>query len=74
MHRCLCTLQHQNMMDHAELREMMEEDTVIWGSNMWGLIMAIFIASIGLNVNFTAVIISAMLISPQASRLLIAGY
>lgn len=34
------------------------------GSNLWTLIFAIFIASIGLNVNSTAVIIGAMLISP----------
>lgn len=34
------------------------------GVNLWTLIFAIFIASIGLNVNSTAVIIGAMLISP----------
>lgn len=34
------------------------------GINVWTLIFAIFIASIGLNVNSTAVIIGAMLISP----------
>lgn len=34
------------------------------GSNIWVLICAIFIASLGLNVNSTAVIIGAMLISP----------
>lgn len=34
------------------------------GTNLWTLIFAIFIASIGLNVNSTAVIIGAMLISP----------
>ena len=34
------------------------------GSNLWVLIFAIFIASLGLNVNSTAVIIGAMLISP----------
>ena len=34
------------------------------GFNVWILILAIFIASIGLNVNSTAVIIGAMLISP----------
>ena len=34
------------------------------GSNLWILIFAIFIASLGLNVNSTAVIIGAMLISP----------
>ncbi len=36
----------------------------IKGTNLWILIFAIFIASIGLNVNSTAVIIGAMLISP----------
>ncbi len=34
------------------------------GTNLWILIFAIFTASIGLNVNSTAVIIGAMLISP----------
>ncbi len=34
------------------------------GTNLWILIFAIIIASIGLNVNSTAVIIGAMLISP----------
>ncbi|UEG51376.1 TIGR00341 family protein [Mucilaginibacter daejeonensis] len=34
------------------------------GANLWALIFAIFIASIGLNVNSTAVIIGAMLVSP----------
>lgn len=34
------------------------------GANLWILIAAIFIASLGLNVNSTAVIIGAMLISP----------
>lgn len=34
------------------------------GTNLWVLIFAIFIASLGLNMNSTAVIIGAMLISP----------
>jgi len=34
------------------------------GANLWVLIFAIFIASLGLNINSTAVIIGAMLISP----------
>lgn len=34
------------------------------GMNLWVLIFAIFIASIGLNMNSTAVVIGAMLISP----------
>lgn len=49
-----------------------EEDTikeisksvVFHGANLWVLVFAIFIASLGLNVNSTAVIIGAMLISP----------
>ncbi len=40
------------------------------GTNLWTLIFAIFIASIGLNVNSTAVIIGAMLISPLMGPLM----
>jgi len=41
-----------------------KKGTEFKGANLWILIFAIFIASIGLNVNSTAVIIGAMLISP----------
>lgn len=34
------------------------------GTNLWVLIFAVFVASLGLNMNSTAVIIGAMLISP----------
>lgn len=34
------------------------------GANLWALIFAVLLASVGLNVNSTAVIIGAMLISP----------
>lgn len=64
----------EDTMDHGELREMMRENTVIHGSNMWILVLAILIASIGLNVNSTAVIIGAMLISPLMSGILTMGY
>ena len=40
------------------------------GANVWILIASIFIASIGLNVNSTAVIIGAMLISPLMGPIL----
>lgn len=40
------------------------KDAVFEGTNLWILVFAIFIASLGLNVNSTAVIIGAMLISP----------
>lgn len=42
--------------------------------NAWGLIFAIFIASIGLNVNSTAVVIGAMLISPLMGSIVGAGF
>jgi uncharacterized hydrophobic protein (TIGR00271 family) len=41
-----------------------ESGVVFRGTNLWILIFAIFVASLGLNVNSTAVIIGAMLISP----------
>ena len=41
-----------------------ESGAVIRGVNLWVLIFATFIASLGLNVNSPAVIIGAMLISP----------
>ncbi|MBL7977987.1 MAG: TIGR00341 family protein [Bacteroidetes Order II. Incertae sedis bacterium] len=44
------------------------------GSNFWILIGAIIIASIGLNVNSTAVIIGAMLISPLMGPIVGAGF
>ncbi len=44
------------------------------GTNLWILIFAIFIASIGLNVNSTAVIIGAMLISPLMGPIIGMGF
>lgn len=44
------------------------------GSNLWILACAIVIASVGLNVNSTAVIIGAMLISPLMSPIVGAGF
>lgn len=41
-----------------------KKSVVFKGTNLWILIFAIMVASIGLNVNSTAVIIGAMLISP----------
>jgi uncharacterized hydrophobic protein (TIGR00271 family) len=50
--------------EEAEIVENIKRDVSFKGTNLWTLIFAIFIASIGLNVNSTAVIIGAMLISP----------
>lgn len=44
------------------------------GSNLWILACAIIVASVGLNVNSTAVIIGAMLISPLMGPILGAGF
>lgn len=44
------------------------------GTNLWVLMFAIFIASIGLNVNSTAVIIGAMLVSPLMGPIMGVGY
>lgn len=50
--------------DEQVIVERISRDVSFRGANLWVLIFAIFIASLGLNVNSTAVIIGAMLISP----------
>lgn len=54
----------QEQENEAETIENIQKGINFRGSNLWVLIFAIFIASLGLNVNSTAVIIGAMLISP----------
>ncbi|MCX8051142.1 MAG: DUF389 domain-containing protein [Chlorobi bacterium] len=48
----------------AETIAAIERDAEFRGVNLWVLICAVLVASVGLNVNSTAVIIGAMLISP----------
>jgi uncharacterized hydrophobic protein (TIGR00271 family) len=50
--------------EESVIVEAIKKNVDFKGANLWALIFAIFIASIGLNVNSTAVIIGAMLISP----------
>ena len=60
--------------DYLDLNKSMEDERLtvesirngveFRGANLWILVFATFIASLGLNVNSTAVIIGAMLISP----------
>ena len=50
--------------DEPVIIESIRKNVDFKGANLWALIFAVFIASIGLNVNSTAVIIGAMLISP----------
>ena len=49
-------------------------NTRVSGTNMWVLMFAIAVASIGLNVNSTAVVIGAMLISPLMGPIVGMGY
>ncbi len=50
--------------DYAATLQRVRADAQIRSSGAWSLVFAILIASVGLNVNSTAVIIGAMLISP----------
>lgn len=50
--------------DKQETIDSIKKDLTFKGHNAWILIFSIFIASIGLNVSSTAVVIGAMLISP----------
>ncbi|MGY0035998.1 DUF389 domain-containing protein [Pedobacter sp. NJ-S-72] len=55
---------HLDKADEDDVVLSIKKNSDFVGANLWTLIFAIFIASIGLNVNSTAVIIGAMLISP----------
>lgn len=55
---------------HAEI----EKGIVFKGTNLWILVFAIVVASVGLNMNSTAVIIGAMLISPLMGPINGIGY
>lgn len=48
----------------AEIIAGIEDGVSFQGAKLWILVLAIFVASLGLNTNSTAVIIGAMLISP----------
>lgn len=56
------------------IEERVQSGSMIKGTNMAILIFAIFIASVGLNVNSTAVIIGAMLVSPLMGTIIGMGY
>lgn len=54
----------QEKEDEKETIESIKKGVEFKGTNLWVLIFATFVASLGLNTNSTAVIIGAMLISP----------
>lgn len=58
----------------SEIDKNIRDGIEVRGTNLWVLMLAIFIASIGLDVNSTAVIIGAMLISPLMGPIMGVGY
>ena len=60
--------------DDDVIDERIRGDVEMGGSNLWILVLAIFVASVGLHVNSTAVVIGAMLISPLMGPIMGIGY
>lgn len=65
---------HAGEEDRKKVYENVRSGILFRGSNLWILACAIVIASVGLNVNSTAVIIGAMLISPLMGPIVGAGF
>lgn len=65
---------HQGEEDKNKVLEDVKSGISFRGSNLWVLACAIVVASVGLNVNSTAVIIGAMLISPLMGPIVGAGF
>ena len=55
---------HKSEMDSTDAVRRIRDGIWFRGANVWILVFAIVLASVGLNVNSTAVIIGAMLVSP----------
>jgi uncharacterized membrane protein len=60
--------------DQLRVIDTVKSNVSFRGSNLWILACAIVIACVGLNVNSTAVIIGAMLISPLMGPIVGAGF
>lgn len=60
--------------DFDRIHKTIEKDIIFKGTNLWILMFAIIVASVGLNMNSTAVIIGAMLISPLMGPINGMGY
>jgi uncharacterized hydrophobic protein (TIGR00271 family) len=65
---------HGGEADKTEVLDNVKANISFRGSNLWILACAIMVASIGLNVNSTAVVIGAMLISPLMGPIVGAGF
>ncbi len=60
--------------DNKKTLENVKNNISFTGANLWILACAIMVASVGLNVNSTAVIIGAMLISPLMGPIVASGF
>lgn len=60
--------------EKAKVLDFVKSSISFRGANLWILACAIVVASVGLNVNSTAVIIGAMLISPLMGPIIGAGF
>lgn len=60
--------------DENELITTVQKNISLRGANLWVLVFAIVIASVGLNINSTAMIIGAMLISPLMGPIMGIGF
>ena len=65
---------HDDAASHEQIRDRLLSGGRVTGANMIVMICAIGIASVGLNMNSTAVVIGAMLISPLMGSLLAMAY
>ncbi len=65
---------HKGEEDKSKVLDNVKTNISFRGSNLWILACAIVVASVGLNVNSTAVIIGAMLISPLMGPIVGAGF
>jgi len=75
MHKFLSYIDLESEVDDfTKTHTVIEKDLVFKGTNLWILVFAIIVASVGLNMNSTAVIIGAMLISPLMGPINGMGY
>ncbi len=75
LRRLLQLINLESDLDNFEsIHETIEKEIVFKGTNLWILVFAILVASVGLNMNSTAVIIGAMLISPLMGPINGIGY
>lgn len=65
---------HRGEDDKNKTLETIKSNISFTGANFWILACAILVASVGLNVNSSAVIIGAMLISPLMGPIVAAGF